>query len=603
MAASPSTPHIAMIPRFASFVRRRFWLAAVVLLVSPLHAAQQLWSVKLTEKPTWNTLTELGTLIVGTKGAVQSYDPDTGQVLWTRDDLDKTNAFNAREVQGAPYLLCNHSSGIAGSKVRLLAIDYLSGETVWEAEQVQGQYLATYPIPSAGIAIFVFNGWGATKDEQGMLFRAHDLLTGEVKWQTKFGKANAVQLHIADNSGKFAPRLDLSGYQDPVIDGDIAYLGFRGVDALDLKTGEIKWTQEFKPGAKDFKRTYAPIRIDGDRLYAGGGGSVYAINKTDGSVIWQSDRISSYAGLFKSRDNAIVSQVEPINGKVFIRFGGNFSNGQTVVLKEPLGVAAFDAATGAEAFKFTKPKEGITNLMVLPESNTVLFADASSLYGLDVAGATVTEKFEVPIEFKRKMGGGDVAKIGLGALGGLTGLAKGALAQSKARLDVPVAIMRRDTHIVVMGKQHLMGFDPVAQNLKWATYYAAPGNVLGDSLLFAVTAMAATAGNAQVAQSSGYGSSQYNSGVSNIHSALDRYNRVAGKRKAATKSDGDYSYVLTNVEDGRKKGVGLMGISLDTGEGDKQILLGDKEPNYLVDEDLNRLFYFKGGKELIAYGL
>lgn len=592
----------------SSFLRpssRRALLAATVLtlLASTLSAVEQLWTAKLKEKPTWHELTDLGTLLVGTKGAVQSYDPDSGELLWTRADLDKTSEFNVREVFGAPYLLCNHSRGMGGSKVKLMTIDYLTGETVWETEEFLGQYLAAYPVPSHGIAVFVLNSWEGSKDEQGMLFRAHDLLTGELKWQTKFGKANAVPLHIADGSGKFAPRLDLSGYHDPIIEGDIAYLGLRGVDAIDLTTGEIKWTQEFKPGAKDFKRTYAPIRIDGDRLYAAGGGSVYVFNKTDGSVIWESDRISSYAGLFKARDNAIVSQVEVVDGKVFIRFGGNFSNGQTVVLREPLGVAAFDATTGEEVFKFAKPKEGITNLLVLPENHLVLFADAQSLYGLSTEGATVTEKFEHKIEFKRKMGGGDVAKIGLGALGGLSGLAKGAMSSSKSRLDVPVAIIERDQHIVVMGKQTLMGYDPVAQDFKWSTYYAAPGNALSDSLMFAVTALAATAGNAQVASASSYSSSQYSNGVNNIHSALDRYNKVAGKRAAATQASQDYSYVLTNVKEGRKKGVGLMGISLDTGEGDKQLLLKDKKPEYLVDEALDRLFYFKGGKQLIAYGL
>lgn len=156
---------------------------------------------------------------------------------------------------------------------------------------------------------------------------------------------------------------------------------------------------EFKPGDRYLKCTYAPIRIDGERIYAAGGGSVYALNKAGGAVLWQSDRISSYAGLFQARDNAIVSQVEPIDGKVFIRFGGNFSDSKTVMLKEPLGVAAFDAATGAELFKFTKAKEGLTNLMVLPGQRVVLFADAINLYGLDVSGATPPEKFEVPIEF------------------------------------------------------------------------------------------------------------------------------------------------------------------------------------------------------------
>jgi hypothetical protein len=397
--------------------------------------------------------------------------------------------------------------------------------------------------------------------------------------------------------------MDLSGYHDPVVDGDVAYFGYTGVHAIDLTTGAIKWGVEFKPGAKDFKRTYAPIRIDGDRLYAAGGGSVYAINKNTGATLWQSDRISSYAGLFKSRDNAIVSQVEPVNGKVFIRFGGYFSNGQAVVLREPLGMAAFDAQTGEEAFKFAKAKEGITNLMVLPERNTVIFADAYELYGLDVSGAVPVEKFSVPIEFKRKMGGGDVAKIGLGMLGGVSGIVKATMAQSKGRLDVPVAIVHRSGHIVVMGKQHLMGYDPVAQDFKWSTYYAAPGDGLGDSVFFAVTAVAALAGNAQAAAAPSYSSSQYSDGVKNIHSALDRYNAAAGKRRAATKAGADHSFVLTQVEEGKKSGVGLMGISLDTGEGEKQILLGDKKPEYSIDELMGRLFYTKGGKQITAYDL
>lgn len=576
---------------------------AFALLATSAQAVNKLWSAKLKDKPTWYQITELGTLIVGTKGAVHSYDPDTGELLWSRDDLDKTSEFNLREVSGTPYLLGNYARGMGGTKIMFFGADYLSGETLWKTEELMGQYLASYPMPSKGLALFVYNRWGGKKDENGMMLRAHDLATGELKWETKYTKANGIPVHMADNTGAFSARMDLSGYHDPVVDGDIAYLGFRGVDALDLNTGEVLWTQEFKPGHKDWKRTYAPIRVDGDRLYGAGGGSVFVFNKNDGSVIWKSDRISSYAGLFKARDNAIVSQVEPINGKVFIRFGGNFSNGKAVMLREPLGVAAFDAETGEEAFKFTKPKEGITNLMVLPAHNFVLFADAKHLFGLDVSGDQVTEKFEVPIEFKRKMGGGDIAKIGLGALGGLQGLAKGAMAQNKNRLDVPVAITRRDGHIVVMGKQHLMGFDPLELDIAWSTYYAAPGNMMGDSLLFAVTALAATAGNAQVASAGSYSSSQYSSGVENIHNALDRYNERAGKRKAATRTAGNYAYVLTNVQEGRKKGVGLMGISLDTGEGDKQIMLKDKQPQYLVDHTTNRLFHFEKGKQIVAYGM
>ena len=51
------------------------------------------------------------------------------------------------------------------------------------------------------------------------------------------------------------------------------------------------------------------------------------------------------------------------------------------------------------------------------------------------------EKFSVPLEFKRKLGGGEAAaKIGLGILGGISGITKAAIKSSsgKDRLDIPV---------------------------------------------------------------------------------------------------------------------------------------------------------------------
>lgn len=217
-----------------------------MLSASPLIAVEQLWTAQLKEKLAWYALTDLGTLLEGTAGAVQSFDPDTGALLWARDDLKKTNAHNAREVPGTPYLLGNISSGMAGSKVALQAIDFLSGETVWTAEEIMGQYLATYPIPELGIALFVFNGWGG-RDEQDVMLRAHDLLTGETKWQTRFAKANDISFHMADGSGKVAPRMDLTGYHDPVIEGTTAYCGFLGVHALDLTAGAVMWASSLSP--------------------------------------------------------------------------------------------------------------------------------------------------------------------------------------------------------------------------------------------------------------------------------------------------------------------------------------------------------------------
>ena len=443
----------------------------------PLFAeSKQLWSLPLKEEAKWHSLTELGMLLVGTPSAVVCINPETGVEQWRRDEFKKTTAFNAREIAGTPWLLCNTSDGFMGTKFTLHLVDYLSGKTLWTTPEVPAQYMGTIPVPAKGLVVLVLNMFGdGSKETSGVFFVSYDLASGQERWRSKFAKSGEVTLYPADKVGLFSiPQMDLSGYHEPVIEGDDLYVPYLGIHRVDLATGAIKWGVEFPKGDAGIKKAYAPLRIAGDRIYGAGGGSVFAVDKNSGAVLWKSDRISKFAGLLKARDNAIVGQIEPVGDKVFMRFGGNFSNGKDVALRLPLGVVALDAATGKEVFGNDSVKEGMTNLMVLPELNAVMFADAYNLYALDVSGTVAVEKFRVPIEFKRKMGGGEVAQLGLGALGGLSGLAKAGFAQSKARLDVPVAIHRRDGVIVIQGKQHLMAFDPAAKAIKWSTYYPAP---------------------------------------------------------------------------------------------------------------------------------
>ena len=576
-------------------------LALGLLGVASLSAAsapKQLWSAKLPGDAKWHKLTELGTLLVGTPDAILNYNPDDGKLLWTHAEFKKTNTRNAVDVVGTPLLICNTYDGMMNSKVTFTALDYFSGEARWTTPQIVGQYLDTIPVPAKNLVVFVVSTYDGK--DPGIYLNAHDLATGAAKWSAKFAKSGGIPLHMADNSGRFIPTMDLSGYHEPIFDGDEMYLGYLGVHCIDLATGATKWGVEFPPTSKGLKKTYAPLRIDGDRIYGAGAGSVFAINRRDGSTIWKSERISDFAGLLKARDNAIVAQLEIVGGKIFSRYGGNFSDGKHAALKEPLGVVVLDPADGKSLYHFDKAKEGITNLAVLPASNLVVFADGANVYGIDTAAATPVEAFKVPIEFKKKMGAGSVAKIGLGALGGVSGLVKGVVSANKGLLDVPVAVSVTGGRVVVQGKQHLLGFDPVAKTSNWSLFYAAPSDGLANVAMFAVTALAAVGGNAQVAASGGLGSSGYSSGVSTIQSNLESYNNYTeklAKRAGGVKSSEAYSYILTKVE----KDIGIVGVNLATGENERQLVLKEKEPNYTVDEPTNRIFHFAGKDSVVAY--
>jgi hypothetical protein len=74
------------------------------------------------------------------------------------------------------------------------------------------------------------------------------------------------------------------------------------------------------------------------------------------------------------------------------------------------------------------------------------------------------------------------------------------------------------------------------------------------------------------------------------------------ERFSSTKSGIKFVNILTNLEDGKDKGPGLVGVDMQTGQAAYQIVLKDKEPDYQVDEVTGRLFNLKG-KELFAYSI
>jgi hypothetical protein len=68
------------------------------------------------------------------------------------------------------------------------------------------------------------------------------------------------------------------------------------------------------------------------------------------------------------------------------------------------------------------------------------------------------------------------------------------------------------------------------------------------------------------------------------------------KATAATKND---QFILTKLDDG----VGLVKISKDTGAKGKEIVLKDKQPEYIVDEIGGLLYYKADNNSIFAYDL
>lgn len=566
----------------------------MMLAVATARTAAPEWTCSIPAAAKWHTVTSLGFLLVGTDGALLCVDPDTGAVMWKRDDLDHTGPFSVREVAGTPYMLVNRNAGAMATTSKVECCDVLEGKTIW-SQDIQGHTAGFFPVPDKNLAVlFLSQRQDAV---HGLQVAAFNLDTGEKLWQSAYADNRSVILHVADDSGKILLKYDLGGNQEPVLDGDSLLVPFAGVQCIDLKTGAQKWTVAFDPAHKTFKKAYAPLLLKDDTIYAAGRGEVYAVNKADGTVKWKSKKIGS----------GIISEVQVVGDTVYVRIGGNFYDtaAKQWKLDAPLMVLALDKATGNQLWDFRNLRDGITNIKPLPELKTLMICDARNLIGLDTdSRGKAQEKFRVPLKFTRSLGGAEVAaKAVRGLTGGLLGLTKaiGSTVSDKERLDIPVAIFdQAGNKLIIRGKQHLLSFDPGSQQILWATQYAAPGAPGWETAIMAGLTAFSSVYYSTAPATSGM---SYNAAVQGKERAFAQFDKLASKRHSATQTAGAFTYILTVVEEAGAKGVGLLAINMQTGEPGKQILLRDKDPDYEVDDFTGRLFYFNNKKQIESHTL
>ncbi|MCC7200362.1 MAG: PQQ-binding-like beta-propeller repeat protein [Gammaproteobacteria bacterium] len=580
---------------------RKFFPAlglALMALCGAADAATPAWKTQLPAPAQWHRLTGIGTLIVGTGQGLLSLDPDNGKLLWQRKDLANRSQFDVREIDGMPVIVVT-AEGKA--KAGLTAVNFVTGETAWQSPAGTGSSLGLFPVADMNLVVQFMLAGKDSPDGAGVYVRGLQASDGKELWRTRFRDARQpLQLHAAEAGAKSGSRQDLSGHQEPLVAEGVMYVPFDGIAALDLGSGRVLWDRRFQTADKDYKRAYPAPLLDGSLVLAGGrDGVLYALETSSGAVRWQSPRVKS----------GLVSELVATGDTVYARLGGNFYSQKAgrFTLDAPVGVVAINKADGAQRWAYLGAKDGITNLVYDPARKVLAFADAYSLIGLQSGpGAKPIEAFKVPIEFKRKISGSEMTATGIklasGFLGGgLAGALQGGLSGSgdKDRLDVPVAMQPwQGGQLLVRGQQHLLMFDTAARRIAWSTYYPAPGSSGFALAAMAALTMVATAADTS-AQVQNYAAG-LGQGVVGAWGGLDD---LASRRYSASKDAGRYTYVLTEVDEGGSKGVGIMAVDMATGAPATQILLGDKEPDYRVDDVVGRLYYFKGHRDVSAFAL
>ncbi|MGR3344141.1 MAG: outer membrane protein assembly factor BamB family protein [Paracoccaceae bacterium] len=569
-----------------NFIRAGLLLALLVGICA--SATEISWQQTLSEENTWSRLNYAGTLLVASENALAHYDPATGDRMWLRDDLRKLAQFNVRDINGTPFLAVNQPLGNIPPKSQLQVLNIATGETLWDTGVVAGYALGGYPVPNKDLLVLAANLQGGNGTKAGIYLIGLTLTSGEEKWRTRLGGAGSVPVYNSDTSG-FIPVPDFSGHPQPVITDNTFVLVAGDLFAVDINTGEEKWRFKLKASTA-LKQTYAqPLLVDGV-LYAVSKDSMYAIDMATGNEKWK-------AKIGKST----MPQIEMVNNLIVGRMGGTFSNGKDIVQKKPFGAFAVDTTTGMVAWKWTKAKDSVTNLRILPEQGLVMLADKKKLYALELnAQKKGKVVYQEDLEFKRKMGSADLAAKGIGAAGGFLGggLAGGfkSLGGGGDRGDPPLDIELYEDQLIIRAQFHVLAHNIQERMTDWSIEFAPPGmSPFALVAMGAITAFVAVESAGPTRAAGGGWTSQ--SMLDSTLAISNSFEAAVTARYAAAEKGKNNAFFLTKEEEGML----LVGIDLSSGEEVGRIPMAEKEPQFMVDAIGSRVYYFKDKTELVAY--
>jgi len=502
-------------------------------------------------------------------------------------------------VYGTPLALINEHAGTLPPKTQLQLIDIQTGKSLWDTGVFQASNLIAIPIASHNLVLYAADHsggtpWGKSRKDlkPGSYISGIKMDTGEILFDTRLDSLRKAVRHPSDASGGWIPDMDLNGHPAPVIEGDIIYLPFTGLTALNLRTGEILWETNFKTAHNGLKHTAARPIIDGDVVYTSGAGRIYAVGKADGKIIWE----------YKVGRNYLIPELLLIGDQIVGRIGGTFSSGKKIVQQKPFGVVALNRKDGGKRWLWKKGKKGMTNMAYLEKRQWLVVADRYKLYALNLAADKKPKVDEtVQLEFKRSMGSVEMAakgaSVGAGLLsGGLLGGLQGGLKalNTSALEDPPTNISQVGDDLIVRAQYHLLSFSGESKAIEYSIEFKPPGiNGFALAAMGAFTALNAVA-NAGLHSSWG----TRNMALDSALSISGAFEGAVAQRYAASKQADNLAFFLTTAEAG---GLQLLGINLENGEKVGSVPMAEKEPKFMIDNTTNVVYYVIDGKELAAY--
>lgn len=575
------------------------------------------WSTKLDGRVRFYQATELGVMVVGTEKSLYAVDGESGDVLWRRKNarLDETDV---APVPGTDILLLSLEDG---SKTRVEAADLMTGDAIWRSDKARGAVEQMALDLNANLLAVVFardaRGHAREGFKRRPVVHLFDLATGRELW--KYELESEVEMMPARWSEDGDVSFTLDNYRPPVFLDNRLYLFYEGITSLDARTGKERQREKFRVNEEGLALTEADPVADERYIYVSGRGRVRAISRESGETDWE------------AKDLGLTPEMTLTRGVLYVRTGGQFTrlrDGETVE-RGPYGVSAIDVNNGKTLWRYKGADKGITNL-TLPDASTIVIADRDDLIMLNAttgkrrtktshhvesaAFVLLNERGEAVVGGESEVAAFDVADgrnvwrehhgpPGRGLVRTVAAIAARAAALYFRYGGAASAAFR--------GAQLLN----TVSTLRWsglATHATLP-NLTSLAASYSreyVQERISTFGQLSRARTSSValrapGVPRSSAEVEerlldrlDPSRQLERLSRFLWRRRRLAALRGQWMYFYTDL----KKGHGLLGVNINTGEAESAVRVGDPDERFVSDEAAN-LLYVSQDDRLLAYPL
>lgn len=613
-----------------------FLLVLSLILTITIKAQNTPADVKINVSSKVNSLqlTDAGTVLLDTNDGIVGVYHQNSEPVFEFTTYGKLKEGSYYLVPNSPYMVIA-DGGFAGMKQKKAVLNYFTGKVIFESKaQNWGQvFTETVAIPENKLIISGFQKNGDMAENVTPKVAVYDLETGKEDFSFYLVEPGKVTMKSFMVTG------------DAVMwDNKILIPTSQGVLAKSF-SGETLWENKIKNITNIYvdDKTKTIYGIESGALRGSSKDKIYKMD-VNGNESWEDGvKIKGTISNFQITDKGIAVVSDKEGGSSMISL--KKAESEIAFLSAENGEDLWDKAPKTKGYVqhfyevedgflfgiqegginkisydgkslFNKPLktgENIITMALSPQGLIYITSEDANIINLE-DGETVWKK---PLKFKKSESVVSTYDESTGryiiatdkemfAIDENSGDYKTIAEYKFEEKETPSDMQMRGSNIYMSSNQNMFLFDKEGNEI-YHQYYKSPGISTFGKIALGVLAVASTAVMAQQAAVAGANKNylgQYNRYGAQAQRNADLFEGIAtasfsamAKRFRASATTKDSHVLLTKTDNG----VGLLKLAKDTGETEKEITIGDKKPEYILDEIDNVMYYLSDNQTISVY--